>query len=248
MSDNIKVVSFNIEYCASITKGYWQYITSWWKYFIPHNINAIWKIAELINKENIDIAAFMEIDGGSYRTRYRNYLLSLSQLTKLKNNVFFPVHHMGKLYNQGNGILTKYEVLESKNIKLETRGENRYLSASKLKVDGQVINIFTTQLALGHVSRVKELQHISWIINETEGPVIFTGDLNTHNENELDILKNTRLKRIETPQTFPSWAPVRRLDYIFYSPDFELTNSYVLKDMKVSDHLPIVAELKLKNK
>jgi endonuclease/exonuclease/phosphatase family metal-dependent hydrolase len=246
MSDSIKVVSFNIEYCASITQGYWEYAFSWWKYIIPHNINAIWKISELINKDDIDIATFTEIDGGSYRTKHKNYLNIMSQLTNLKRNTFFPVHSLGKLFNQGNGILTKYDLIEAKNIKLETNGENRYLSVSKLKFGDTEVNVMTTQLALGHISRVKELRHIVRIINETPGLVIFTGDLNTHNEKELDILKETRLKRIETPQTFPSWAPKKRLDYVFYSPEFEVVNSYVLEELKISDHLPIVAEFKIK--
>ncbi len=246
MSDNIKVVSFNIEYCASITRGYWQYAAYFWKYFIPHNINTIWKIAELINKENANICTFMEIDGGSVRTRGKNYLSILSELTSLKNNVFFPVRHMWAFTNQGNGILTRYELLETRNIKLKTRGENRYLSVSKLKINGKTLTVITTQLALGKFSRVKELEQVVDEINKIDGPIIFTGDLNTHNEKELDILKSTRLKRIETPQTFPSWAPKKRLDYIFYSQDFEVVDCHVLEELKVSDHLPLVAELRLK--
>jgi endonuclease/exonuclease/phosphatase family metal-dependent hydrolase len=188
----------------------------------------------------------MEIDGGSFRTRHRNYLNILSQLTNLKKNVFYPVHKLFRLANQGNGLLTKYEVLEARNIKLESYGENRYLGIAKLKVHDTAINIFTTQLALGKLSRMRELRHIVKIINETPGLIIFTGDLNTHNEKELDIVKETRLKRIETPQTFPSWAPKKRLDYIFYSPELEIVNSYVLEEMKISDHLPIVAEFRIK--
>jgi len=246
MSDTVKVVSFNIEYCASITKGYWQYITSFWKYLIPHNINAIWKIAELISRENADVATFMEIDGGSFRTMHKNYLNILSQLTNLKKNVFFPVRHIGGFSNQGNGILSKYEVLEVRNIKLETHGENRYLSISKLKIDGKTINVMTTQLALGHISRRKEIQHIARIINDTPGPMILTGDLNTNDEKELELFDIAGLQRVGTPNTFPSWKPKRRIDYIFYSSEFELINSYSVPDMKVSDHLPIVAEFKLK--
>jgi endonuclease/exonuclease/phosphatase family metal-dependent hydrolase len=249
MSKSIKLVSFNIEYCASISKGYWQYLTRLWRYVLPHDTAAIHNIADIINRDKIDIATFMEMDGGSYRTRHNNYMSLLSYLTELRENVFYPVRHMWwGLTNQGNGIATRFEVLNADNIKLETNrlfGENRYLSVSKLNINGRIIYVLTTQLALGHNSRIKELQHVANVINSIKEPILFTGDLNTQNEKDLEILKTTRLKRIETTNTFPSWKPKRRIDYIFHSPEFEVVESYVLDSLKVSDHLPVVAEFKL---
>jgi len=251
MSKSIKLVSFNIEYCASINRGYWQYLTRLWRYILPHETEAIYDIADIINENNIDIATFMEMDGGSYRTRHNNYMSLLSYMTDLKENVFYPVRHMWwGLTNQGNGIATRFDVLNAENIRLETNrifGENRYLSVSKLNVNERIVYVLTTQLALGHKSRVKELQHVANIINSINEPILFTGDLNTQNEKELEILKNTRLKRIETTDTFPSWKPKRRIDYIFHSPEFEVVESYVLDSLKSSDHLPLVAEFKLIN-
>ena len=206
------------------------------------------KIAELINKEDIAIALFMEMDGGSYRTRNKNYMETLSAATGLKNNAFYPTHRLWwNLANQGNGILSRYDILEARNEKLESRLEDRYLSISILKIDkAHSVTVLTTQLALGRKSRAKELRHIAQVINSIKGPVIFAGDLNVHNAHELDILKDTRLKRVETSKTFPTWKPKWRLDYMYYSPEFDLVNSYVLDSFKVSDHLPIVAELRLK--
>jgi endonuclease/exonuclease/phosphatase family metal-dependent hydrolase len=250
MSENIKVVSFNVEYCASINKGYWQYLTKLWKYVLPHDTGAIWKISDFIKRDRIDIATFMEVDGGSYRTRKKDYMKILSKLTQLRYNIFFPVRHIWfGLTNQGNGIATRYEILETRNVKLETNrvfGENRYLSISKLDVNGKTLYVFTTQLALGRRSRVRELKHIAREINRIDGPIIFTGDLNTQREKELEILNNTKLTRVESMKTFPSWKPRRRIDYIFYSPEFELMDDYVVEDLKASDHLPVVAELRWK--
>ena len=121
MSKSIRVVSFNIEYCASISRGYWQYITRWWKYILPHDTDAINNIAEIINRDKIDIATFMEMDGGSYRTRFNNYMNIISTSTELKENTFYPVRHMWwDLTNQGNGIATKFSIVQANNIKLET--------------------------------------------------------------------------------------------------------------------------------
>ncbi len=246
--DTIKIVTFNIEYCASITKGYWQYITSVWKYLIPHNITTIDKLAKIINYEDVDLCTFLEIDGGSFRTMHMNYLNKLANKTMLKHQHFFPVRKVFGLTNQGNGILAKFPLLATENIKLPTHGENRFLSASKVQYKNTIITIFTTQLALGHMGRKREFEIIVDTINKTSGPVIFTGDLNTTNDKELEILNKTRLQRLETPSTFPSWKPKRRIDYVYYSPDFEVIGYKVLNELKVSDHLPIIAELGLKKR
>lgn len=245
-SESIKVLTLNIEYCASITKGYWQYITSLWKYFIPHKINAINTISKLINHWNADICTFLEIDGGSFRTMQMNYLKKLSNKTILKKWHFFPVRNVLNFSNQGNGILTKYDILETHNYRLITRGENRCLSHIKIRIKDEIINVLTTQLALGKNSRKYELIQIADIIKTLSGPIIITGDLNTGNEIELKALEDIGLKRLETTKTFPSWKPRRRIDYIFYSKDFEVVNYHVIDDMKISDHLPIIAEFRLK--
>jgi len=45
--------------------------------------------------------------------------------------------------------------------------------------------------------------------------------------------------------TFPSDKPDRKLDYIFVNDKITVTNAYILHAGDISDHLPIVAELKL---
>lgn len=244
--ETIKILSLNIEYCASITRGYWQYVTSLWKYVIPHSFNAITRISKVINYSDADLCTFMEIDGGSFRTMSGNYLRKLANKTTLKKYHFFPVRHVFKLTNQGNGILTRYNILDTENLKLKTNGENRYLSISKIDFNGRTINLLTTQLALGKVSRVREILQIAEYIKNLKEPIILTGDLNTSDESELEIISQSGLKRLETTKTFPSWKPKRRIDYIFYSKEFDVMNYYVIDDLKISDHLPILAEFRLK--
>lgn len=244
--DTIRILTLNIEYCASITRGYWQYLTSAWKYVIPHNVNAISNIARVINKEDVDICTFVEIDGGSFRTLHGNNLKKLANKTVLKKFHFFPVRKILNLVNQGNGILTKYDITDTQNFQLVRHGEHRALSLSKISVNNKIVTILTTQLALGKFSRKRELEQIAEIIKKINGPIILTGDLNTSNEKELQALNDTGLIRLETPKTFPSWKPKRRIDYIYYSKDFGVLKYYVIDELKVSDHLPILAELRWK--
>ncbi|MGV8141583.1 MAG: endonuclease/exonuclease/phosphatase family protein [Candidatus Woesearchaeota archaeon] len=246
MSENIKVMSFNLEFCASVTKGYWQYLEFFWKYLAPHNINAIFEVIDIIAQEGIGIAVLTEMEGISRRTHHRNYLEMILGATPLKNSVFYPVNRWWfDIGNRGNAIMSKYDMIESKNIKLKTKIENRYLSIGKFIVNNKTIHVLTTQLSLGRRDRIKEFRQIVEIVNSIKGPIILAGDLNTQNEFELEVFNHTRLKRVITTNTFPSWRPKRRIDYIFYSPEFEVVESYVLDYVKVSDHLPVIAELKL---
>ncbi len=45
--------------------------------------------------------------------------------------------------------------------------------------------------------------------------------------------------------TFPSHDPNRRIDYIFVNEGIHVSNAYILQSGEISDHLPVVAELKL---
>lgn len=242
----LRIFYLNIEYGASINKGYWQYITSLWKYIIPHDIFVLKKISKIINYWNADICAFVEIDGGSFRTMNINYLKKLSNMTMLKKWHFFPVRHLLNLSNQGNGIITRFPILETYNYKLITKGENRRLSHAIINVNDTLVNVFITQLALGKISRRYELMQISDIIKKTKGPIILIGDFNTDNEKELNIIESLNLKRIQTHKTFPSWKPKRTIDYIFVNDYFEIINTEVITDLKISDHLPIISEIVLK--
>jgi endonuclease/exonuclease/phosphatase family metal-dependent hydrolase len=72
------------------------------------------------------------------------------------------------------------------------------------------------------------------------------GDFNTENSEELDILMQAGLTPVHNNNTFPSWKPKKSIDHIFVSKEFEVVNKYVCP-LQISDHLGIVAELKLMN-
>jgi endonuclease/exonuclease/phosphatase family metal-dependent hydrolase len=248
MSEKIKVVSFNVEFCVSVTRGYWQYLEYFWKYLIPHKITAIYETIDMIQEEGADIAIITEMEGVSRRTHHKDYMKMILESTQLKNSAYYPVNRWPfDLGNRGNAIATRAEIIDSKNVRLHTTIEKRYLSIARVMIKKQAITILTAHLSLGRKDRSRQFKQIVEVINSINEPIIFAGDLNTQDDKELSALNNTRLKRIETTNTFPSWKPKRRIDYIYYSPEFELLESYVLDKIKVSDHLPVIAELRLKN-
>jgi endonuclease/exonuclease/phosphatase family metal-dependent hydrolase len=60
------------------------------------------------------------------------------------------------------------------------------------------------------------------------------------------ILRHTKLINAETPDTgltMPSWEPIKKIDHILYSSDWNLADVYVVDGITASDHLAVVAVL-----
>jgi len=241
----IKIAYFNVQSGVGTTKGYLHYLTSFWKYFLPHSQNEIVRTAEFINSEGINVITFSEIDGGSLRSEYINQVKLISNLTNLKINKFFPTYQIMGVLNQGNSINTKYPILVTKNHKLRGTGEPRYLGETMLLIDEKKVTILVTQLSLEKNNRINQIEDIANIINKMKGPIILSGDFNTEDKLELDIMNKTRLKKVVNLKTYPSWNPNKSLDYILLSEEFDVKRSYSLKSIKVSDHLPLIVEISL---
>jgi endonuclease/exonuclease/phosphatase family metal-dependent hydrolase len=237
----IKISTFNIQSGVGITKDYWQYLTSFWKYFLPHSQDNIIKTANFINSEKIDVISLTEIDGGSLRSQNINQLKLLSNLTSLNESIFFATYKFGKVINQGNAILSKYPILESKNYRLPGKGEPRYLGMALLKMEKNNLTILVTHLSLDKKDRIEQIKYISEFVNNITTPLILSGDFNINNESELITINNTGLKRAANYKTYPSWNPKICKDSIFVSDSFIIKKRYMLKT-NISDHLPIVIE------
>jgi endonuclease/exonuclease/phosphatase family metal-dependent hydrolase len=239
----LKIANYNLQACVKTTKGYAQYISSCWKYFLPHSPDAIYKTADFINSENIDIMTFSEIDARSLRSKAIDQAELISNLTSLKENSFFSTYSFSKLIHQGNLINTKHPILSSTLYKLP--GNRRSLGKSIIKINDKTITVYITHLSLSKKLRKKQITLIIEIIEDTQGPIILTGDFNA--EKDEIMLLSKKLNKIDTEPTFPSWNPKRCIDHIFISKEFMLIKSYIPDNVKLSDHLPIVSELCLIN-
>jgi endonuclease/exonuclease/phosphatase (EEP) superfamily protein YafD len=99
-------------------------------------------------------------------------------------------------------------------------------------------------------------------ISKAKGPLIVAGDFNATDQSEAYRTINWYLKNAyweagqgfgftypAPPYTFMDTGfqtgPLWRIDHIFHSQDFLVTNAYTLKMSGGSDHFPIVAELSI---
>lgn len=243
MRKTIRIAICNVQTGIGTTQGYWQYLTTGWKYAFPHGSAPILKAAEFIKSESIDIALFTEIGGGSKRTRNKDQVRLISQHTDLKQNNFFPTFIVGDRINQGNGICSRYPLRFVRNHRLPGAGEPRYLGESEVYLGDYPVRIFVTHLSLKLTVRKPQIHHLAAIIRQKETPAILGGDFNISVKDELAILTESQLEMAASAPTFPSWNPVKHLDHLFISGQFRAANSYTFDRYLFSDHIPFVVDI-----
>jgi len=228
----IKICLLNVQSGTGFARGYWQQIF-FIKSILPKSSKNIEKICRIINKEKIDVLLTTENDAGSLRTNFKDYIELMSRLTKLKYKSFFQTFDIF-FANQGNAIHSSFKVIKRKKYPLFGLWEPRCLGEAVLRIGKKDVPFFITHLSLSKRKRNEQIEEIKKILKNRRR-FILAGDFNTPNIRGLG-----NLNMIKTSTTFPSWSPVKRLDYIF-TKDIKVINSYLL-NAKKSDHLAIVLE------
>jgi endonuclease/exonuclease/phosphatase family metal-dependent hydrolase len=191
----------------------------------------------LFNTERPDLIALQEVESGHLKT----FMSAGYQVIFGPNLNLTPFHF-------GNVILTRRPILYHHHYYLPSQLEPRGLDEVALEIDGQIITILNTHLGLEMPERVRQFAEIQRILNYLSGPMILLGDFNAEPDDELFAGFQDHFWEIGagTPgaKTFPSSRPVKRFDQIWYNDFWELLKGGVLPWLG-SDHLPVLAELKL---
>lgn len=137
---------------------------------------------------------------------------------------------------------------------------NRLVQKAEVDWHGKTVTVYNAHLeAFSSETRGQQIEKLSQWIQENETNTrssIVGGDFNavwdgegedpqqdkTDKLNILQFLKTTQLKLAgadEKQLSFPSWAPQKGIDFIFYDKNFRLMKTGVLAPLKASDHLPI---------
>ncbi|MDP2696063.1 MAG: endonuclease/exonuclease/phosphatase family protein [bacterium] len=244
----MKILSFNTVYGNGFNKGWWQYFVESWRYLYA-GTKPFRRLVELVKELDPDVAAFTEIESGSYRVNFVNQITTLAKECDFKT-VFYraksgPHSILKKLpvfKNFCNAILLKEESAAHQYHYLN-EGVNRLVMQASIAPD---IDLFLVHLALMSSVRKRQIRELSNLLKTNKKRIILTGDFNTFGGlPELSVLATTnKLRSVNhyNQPTFPSWAPKRELDFFLVSPDIHIKNFQVLPS-DVSDHLPIFLEI-----
>lgn len=218
------------------------------------------RIAKLIRDAKADIVALQEVDRGVERTKKIDIMTMLADMTGLTYAFGKNIDYQGGDY--GNGILTRFPIIEERNLhyKMIREGEQRGLLQLVLDVRGQEIVVMNTHIDYRQddserVLNVGELREAA----KRYGPrtVIVCGDFN-----DLPASRTISLMReafVDTWEavgqgegfTYPTATPEKRIDYIFVSKPTSSGSSVVrpvsaqVLRSEASDHLPVLVEFRI---
>jgi endonuclease/exonuclease/phosphatase family metal-dependent hydrolase len=215
------------------------------------------RVAKVLKEIDADIVALQEvvcIPGGEPESDQAHYLAR-----ELGADFLFGENRRlwGGAY--GNVVLSKLPMETVKNHDLSVRGRER---RGCLHVDvewaSRVLHVFNVHLGTAFLERRKQgrqLAGLDILLNDKlQGPRLLLGDFNewapglttkllrAHMQS-VDIKKHLRRRR-----TYPGVLPMFHLDHIYHDESMEvvgLTLHRTRTALVASDHLPLVAELKL---
>lgn len=126
--------------------------------------------------------------------------------------------------------------------------EPRCVIKAVIEIEGKEICFLICHMGLSDKERIEAVKTVCALIDETELPIILTGDFNTTPDDPVLSPIYERLRDADEKAeekgvfTYASYSPEIKIDYIFYR-GLECCFSKVITEI-YSDHFPIIAEFK----
>ena len=203
-------------------------------------------ILDFIGSVNPDVIGLIEVDGGSFRSQKNNqaetiaWELQHDHIYQSKYPATSVAHKLPLLRKQGNAILTNQEIV-SQRFHYFREGVKRLV----IELELADFTVFLVHLSIKFRHRQYQLQDLHNMVKDVNKPVIVAGDFNVfRGTRELQLfLAASGLKSANShgQPSHPSRAPHRQLDYIFHSPEIQITD-FEIPPVKFSDHTPLVCD------
>lgn len=232
----MKIMSFNTQHCLNYVERK-----------IDFDI-----MAKAILDCGADIVGLNEMRGEGISPEYTAQTEKLSELTGLGYYYFAPAIEVKNGGPYGNGFLSRIPILSSEVIMIPdpvpVKSGKHYETRCILKavLEGG-ITVLVTHFGLNPDEQENAVKTV--VENIADEKCILMGDFNVIPENAVldpirEKLKDTALAFDSPKFSFPSDAPDRKIDYIFLSPDIEVTAADI-PSIVASDHRPHTAVIKI---
>jgi endonuclease/exonuclease/phosphatase family metal-dependent hydrolase len=220
--------------------------------YFKHTNGNLKKILNFIKLVSPDITGLIEVDSGSFRSEKNNqaetvaWELQHDHIYQSKYSASSMAQKVPLMNKQGNAILTNQKIVSQK-FHYFREGVKRLV----IEMELADLSVFLVHLSLKFRHRQYQLQDLYTMTNNVKKPVIVAGDFNAFKgDRELELfLAATGLKNANGNghPSHPSRAPRRQLDYIFHSPQIQITD-FQIPQIKLSDHKPLVCEFEIVSK
>jgi endonuclease/exonuclease/phosphatase family metal-dependent hydrolase len=170
--------------------------------------------------------------------------------------VMAPARHLrGHLF--GNVVLSRFPMRQHAQYDLSWKTcEPRCVQRVDLDVDGKLLHLYNVHLGTAFLERRFQAQRLAAVVSDRRlaGPKVVLGDFNEWMKGLATTLLSERLQAIDLRRhlrrrrTYPGLFPILHLDHIYHEGHVEVLKLELPRTRQTliaSDHLPLVAELKV---
>jgi endonuclease/exonuclease/phosphatase family metal-dependent hydrolase len=171
--------------------------------------------------------------------------------------VMAPARHLrGSLF--GNVVLSRFPILHHAQYDLSWKTcEPRCCQRVDIAIGDDTLHLYNVHLGTAFLERRYQASRLSAIVHDRRvmQPKIVLGDFNEWTKGLATQMLSEKLQSIDLRQhlkrkrTYPGMFPMVHLDHIYYDGQVEVVKLELPRtraSLMASDHLPLVAELKVK--
>ncbi|MCK9368331.1 MAG: endonuclease/exonuclease/phosphatase family protein [Metallibacterium scheffleri] len=242
----LRLLSLNIQ-VGLHTSHYRHYVTQAWRHVLPTsgaraNLERIATLAA-----RYDIVALQEADAGSLRTAQLNQVAHLAERAGFRYWHAAVTRDLRPFAQHCLGCLSRWPLKTVQYHGLPGWLPGRGALEVEIQPEGcESLRLIIVHLALGRAARARQLDFLATLVKDRTDTIVL-GDLNC-DVSELaghHGVRDAGLRGVHSEHTFPSWRPSRSLDHILVTPTVEVISATVL-DERLSDHLPVATEIRLR--
>jgi endonuclease/exonuclease/phosphatase family metal-dependent hydrolase len=167
-----------------------------------------------------------------------------------------PARHLrGHLF--GNVVLSRFPMRQHAQYDLSWKTcEPRCVQRVDLDLGGKLLHLYNVHLGTAYLERRFQAQRLAAVVTDRRlsGPKVVLGDFNEWMKGLATTLLSERLQAIDLRthlrrrRTYPGLFPILHLDHIYHQGHVEVLKLELPRTRQTliaSDHLPLVAELKV---
>jgi endonuclease/exonuclease/phosphatase family metal-dependent hydrolase len=240
----VRVATYNVHSCIGLDGK-----------MSPH------RIARVLAQCDADIIALQELDVRRQRTQGRDQVAEIAQELNMAYQFFPAIRRADEQY--GDAILSRLPMRLVRSgllpgVAASRRGEPRGVVWVEVTVGSRRLQVLNTHLGLNDQEQQEQVAALlgpEWLTHpDCREPFLLCGDLNLGPRSKTyrllaACLQDVQLHNGHRPQaTCPSPLPLARIDHIFFKGPLHVQTAAPVKTRltrQASDHLPLVAELKL---
>jgi endonuclease/exonuclease/phosphatase family metal-dependent hydrolase len=219
------------------------------------------RVAKIIAALEVDVIGLQELDRNRRRSGRVDQARVLAEILGW-HGYFHPALRMGD-EEYGDAILSRYpmrlrQARELPSVRTRLCPESRAAIWMEIETPRGKVQVINTHLGIGRRERLMQTELLvgpDWLGRVEPGdPLVLLGDFNSLPGSPPFELLGGRLRDVRTfvsprprLRTFPTRFPLLALDHIFINDRLAATSVAVVRNAEtriVSDHFPVVAELR----